>query len=159
MPLATVALIVLALLSCRALQSDPSKTLPEGVLKKLAPAEKQYCEDQFGDRFKKGCDKKFAANLKWTELSITPTGQTAILVENENLGFCGSAGCTLYLFVQQADTSFVQVLGTQGDIGTLKRFTVLKKISKGYYDVQVTWSDGKTHTTYRWNGSLYVSPN
>ncbi|MGB2671605.1 MAG: hypothetical protein WA621_15060 [Candidatus Acidiferrum sp.] len=159
MPLATVALLVLTLLNCRGSQNDTSKILPEGILKTLADTEKEYCEDQFGDRYEKGCAEKFAANLKWAELIITPKGQTAILVENENLGFCGTAGCAMYLFVQKADTRFVQVLGKQGDIATLKRFAVLKKISNGHYDVQVTWSDGRTHTTYRWSGAQYVSPD
>ncbi len=136
-------------------EPSSANSLPAGVLRKLRAVERQYCEDQFGDKFKKGCDKKFEAHLKWLEVSVSPTGQTAILIENQNLGFCGSAGCALYLFVQQADASFVQVLGSEGDVGTLKRLTVLKKITNGHYDIQKTWADGKTHTIYRWNSSQY----
>jgi len=151
--------IGIPLLICVPPQTSPIKALPNGVLSKLTVLEREYCEDQFGDKFKKGCDRKFAANLKWQEVAITPTGESAILVENQNLGFCGSAGCALYLFVQKADTSYVQVLGTQGDIGTLKRFKVLEEITKEHFNVQVTWSDGKTHSIYRWNGSRYITPN
>jgi hypothetical protein len=157
MSLARGALIAFALLNFSAPQEAPLTALPAGVLKKLDTVQKLYCEDQFGDRYKKGCDKKFAGNLKWIELPITPMGQNAILIENDNLGFCGSGGCALYLFVQQPDASFAQVLGTNGDMGTLKRFAVLKTVSKGYYDVQITWTDRKTKTTYRWSGSRYVS--
>jgi hypothetical protein len=157
MPLATVALILLGLLNLLAPQTEPSKTLSEGVLKKLSVSEKQYCEDQFGDRFKKGCDKEFTANLLCRELSITPSGQSAILVENHNLGFCGAGGCALYLFVRQNGTSFTQVLGSDGGLGTLKRVTVLKKITNGHYDIRVIWNDGKTHSVYQWDGSQYSS--
>ena len=155
--LATV--LTTLLLNCPQPQTNPAepKALSDGVLRELARAEQQYCEDQFGDRYRKGCDKKFASNLKWLEVVVTPAGQPAILVENQNLGFCGTAGCSLYLFVQKADTSYVQILGRQGDVGTLKRFAVLKEITKDHYDVQVTWSDGKGHSIYRWNGTRYAT--
>jgi hypothetical protein len=156
-------LAVIALLM--ALNSNPEnalaagKSLPEGVLKQLAPETKEYCEDQFAEGFRNGCAEKFAAHLRWRELSITPSGQPAILVENDNLGFCGTGGCALYLFVQQKSTSFTQVLGSKGGLGTLERVTVLKKITKGHYDIGLTWSDYKTHSVYRWDGSHYSSPD
>jgi hypothetical protein len=37
----------------------------------------------------------------WRELLVAPRGLPAILVENRNAGFCGSAGCSLDLFIQQ----------------------------------------------------------
>ena len=132
-----------------------AKTLPEGVLKGLAHEAKEYCEDQFVEGFRKGCETKFAAHLRWRELAITPSGQTAMLVENNNLGFCGSGGCALYLFVQQKETKFTQVLDSNGGMGTVERVTVLKKITKGHYDIQVAWSDRKTHSVYQWDGSQY----
>jgi len=130
--------------------------LPPGVLKALAADEKEYC-DQFLGSFKKGCQQKFRANLLWRQLLITPSGQFAILVESNNMGFCGSAGCSLYLFVQR-DTKFVQALGTTGGIGALDRVAVLKTVSAGYYDIQITWRDGNTPTIYRWDGQRYSAP-
>lgn len=157
MRLSTIAFGALALLNCPLPQTDrtPPHTLPTGVLKQLAGEAKEYCEDQFAEGFRKGCEKKFAAHLRWRELSITPSGKSAILVENDNLGFCGSGGCALYLFVQQKSMKFTQVLGSEGGLGTLERVTVLKKITNGHYDIRVTWSDAKTHSVYQWDGSQY----
>lgn len=97
----TCALFVL-LLTCPRPQTDTteSKALPDGVLAGLVRAQELYCEDQFGNKHTKGCGKKFASHLKWSEVVIAPAGETAFLVENQNQGFCGSAGCALYLFVQ-----------------------------------------------------------
>jgi hypothetical protein len=149
---------VVALVSCAwmSLQgnTENSKSLPPGIVKVLADDVKAYC-DQFSGDFKKGCKQSFLQNLSWRELEISPRGRTATLVENHNLGACGSAGCSLYLLVQQADAKFVQVLGTTGDVGTLDSVEVLKTLSANYYDIQKTWRDGKTHTVYRWDGRRY----
>jgi hypothetical protein len=134
-----------------------TKSLPPGVLKALAADEKEYC-DQFLGSFKKGCQQKFRANLLWHELKVAPLGRTAFLVENHNMGFCGSAGCSLHLFVQQPDAKFVQVFGKSGDVGALDRITILKTVSAGYYDIQKIWRDGKTLTVYRWDGQRYSAP-
>jgi len=134
--------------------SEKSKSLPPGVLQALTEVEKGYC-DQFLEDFKKSCKQTFRANLLWQELEIAPQGRTAILVENHNMGACGSAGCSLYLFVRKADAKFVQILGTTGDVGALGRVKVLKTVSEGYYNIQKTWRDDKTQTIYRWNGQRY----
>lgn len=156
MPSLWLTLALFVALNCEQ-QAVPStaKIPPEGVLKGLAPEAKEYCEDQFVEGSREGCETKFAAHLRWRELSITPSGQTAVLVENDNLGFCGSGGCALYLFVQQKGTKFTQVLGSNGGLGTLDRVSVMKKITKGHYDIQVTWSDRKTRSIYQWDGSQY----
>jgi hypothetical protein len=116
----TVGVVVLVACTCISLQGNSvkSNSLPTGVLKALAAREKDYCDQFLGD-YKKGCHQTFRANLSWHELVITPSGQTAILVENYNLGACGSAGCALSLFIQQPSAEFVQVLGTDGEVGTL----------------------------------------
>jgi hypothetical protein len=132
-----------------------AKPLPGGVLEGLAREAKGYCEDQFVAGFRKGCETKFAAHLRWRELSITPSGETAVLVENDNLGFCGTAGCALYLLVRQKNTKFTQVLSSNGGLGTLDRVSVMRKITKGHYNIQVTWSDRKTRSVYQWDGSQY----
>ena len=157
MRLSTIALAALALLNFPFPQTDQTapNNLPTGVLKQLTHERKEYCEDQYGDRFKKGCDKEFAGHFRWRELPITPSGESAILVENDNLGFCGSGGCALYLFVQQKNMAFTQVLGATGGLGTLKGVAVLTKITNGHYDIRVTWSDGKTHSLYQWDDWHY----
>ena len=157
MRLSTIALSALTLLNCPIPQADHSapQALPTGVLKQLAGEAKEYCEDQFEEGFREGCEKKFAAHLRWRKLSITPAGESAILVENDNAGFCGSSGCALYLFVQQKGLKFTQVLGSEGGLGTLERVRVLKKITNGHYDIRVTWKDAKTHSVYQWDGSQY----
>ena len=131
------------------------RTLPEGVLKGLAGEAKDYCEDQFVEGFRKGCATKFAVHLRWRELPITPSGETAVLVENDNLGFCGSGGCALYLLARRKDTKFTQVLGSNGGLGTLDRVSVMKKTTKGYYNIEVMWSDRITRSVYQWDGSQY----
>lgn len=128
------------------------RNLPEGVLKRLAGEAKEYCEEQFAEGSRQGCRKKFIAGLRWHELPIAPSAETAILVENDNTGYCGSGGCPLYLFVQRTDKKFTQVLD---GLGTLERVTVLEKTTKGHFDIQVTWSDSETHSIYRWDGSQY----
>jgi hypothetical protein len=155
-----VAAFILGICIRSPLQSDGtrSKSLPTALIQALSGDEKAYCEQFLGD-FRKGCHRTFRANLSWRELVISPSGEAGILVENGNTGFCGTAGCSIYLFVQQPAGSFLQVLGRRGDIGTLTRVAVLNEITRGHYDVQVTWSDGKTHTRYRWNGARYVSPD
>lgn len=72
-----------------------------------------------------------------------------------NMGSCGSAGCSLYLFAKQSDGRFVQVLGTQGGVGHLEQVKLLSDVTKGHYDIQKIWADGKTKSTYRWNGIRY----
>jgi hypothetical protein len=131
-----------------------SKSLPTGVLQALIRDEKDYC-DQYSGVLRKGCKDTFRANLLWDELVVTPQGRTAILVENRNMGACGSAGCTLYLFLQRPDMAFVQVLGVHGEVGALHKVKVLKSVSGGYYNIQKTWRDGKTCTIYGWSGERY----
>ena len=104
MRLSAIALTGLALLNWRVPGADHTaqQTLPKGVLKQLAGEAKEYCEDQFAEGFRKGCEKKFAAHLRWRELSITPSAESAILVENDNLGFCGVGGlCTISLRTEE----------------------------------------------------------
>jgi hypothetical protein len=131
-----------------------STSLRPGVFEALAEDEKGYCDQFLGD-YKKGCNQAFRANLLWLELEIAPSEQAAILVENHNMGACGSAGCSLYLFVQQPDAKFVQVLGTNGETGALADIIVLKDITKGHYDIQKAWRDGRTRTLYLWDGVRY----
>jgi len=93
---------VVALVSCACMSlqgsTANSKSLPLGIVKALAGDEKAYC-DQLSWDFKKGCKQSFLQNLLWRELEMSPRGRTATLVENHNMGACGSAGCSLYLFV------------------------------------------------------------
>jgi hypothetical protein len=148
-----VALVAYGSLSQQASRAE-SKRLPPGVIVALAADEKQYCDQFLGD-FRKGCRQKFRANLLWRQLVIAPSGQVGILVENNNLGSCGTAGCSLYLFVQQPNATFVQSLNEQGDTGVLERVTVLKTVTNSHYDIQKTWADLKTQTIYRWDGTRY----
>lgn len=141
-------------IATRSLGNTESKPLPFGVAKALAADTAIYC-DEFDDSFKKGCEETFLVNLMWCKLSVSPAGLPALLVENRNLGFCGSAGCSLSLFLQQPDGQFVQTFGTDGEVGTLDEVKVLKTITDGHYDMQKTWADGKTHTIYRWTGGHY----
>jgi hypothetical protein len=127
--------------------------LPSSLIKVLSADEKAYC-DQLGD-FKEGCHQTFRANLSWRELTISPLGQRAILVKNGES--CGSAGCSLSLFVRQRDGKFVQVLGTDGEVGALSSVKVLKAVTKSHFDIQKTWHDRKTRTLYQWDGERYSS--
>ena len=150
----TVAVLAFVACYCMSLhgESPKSKLLSPGVLKALASDEKDYCDEFLGD-FKKGCSQAFRAHLLSRELVITPSGQAAILVENRKS--CGSAGCSLSLFVQQPDEKFVQVLGRAGEVGTLGSVKVLKAVTNGHYNIQKTWHDGKTQTLYLWDGFRY----
>jgi hypothetical protein len=138
----------------RSLGNTEAKPLPSGVAKALATDTALYC-DEFDASFKKGCEETFLVNLMWRELSVSPTGLPALLVENRNLGFCGSAGCSLNLILQQPDGRFIEAFGTDGEVGTLDEVKVLKTITDGHYNIQKTWADGKTHTIYRWTGEQY----
>jgi Transglycosylase len=104
----------------RALGNTEASPLPTGVLKALAADEAEYCDEFEGD-FKKGCVESFRTNLMWRELAVTPQGRVAILVENRNTSFCGSAGCALSLFIAEADGQFVQTLGADGEVGAIER--------------------------------------
>jgi hypothetical protein len=150
----TIGAVAVATCICVSLQGSTATSLPAGVLQALAAREKDYCDQFLGD-YKKGCDQTFRANLSWHELVITPSGQTAILVENHNMGACGSAGCALSLFIQQPDSKFIQVLGTDGEVGTLESVKVLRTVTKGHYNIQKTWHDGKTRSLYVWDGLRY----
>jgi hypothetical protein len=145
---------VAAPISTQPLGNTEAKPLPPGLLEALAADEKEYC-DEFQDDFKKGCEDTFRTNLMWRELSVAPGGPKAILVQNSNMGFCGTAGCALGLFIQTPDTQFTQTLGTDGEVGALDEVTVLKTITRGHHDIQKTWADGRTHTIYRWRGTRY----
>jgi len=151
-----VVLVTCIYLSLQA-DSLKSKKLPPGIVKALATDEKDYCDQFLGD-YKKGCHQTFRENLLWHELNIAPKGRIAFLIENHNMGFCGSAGRSLYLFVQQTARKYVQALGKGGDVGELDRVTILKTVTSGYYDIQKTWRDGKTRTIYRWDGQRYSAP-
>jgi hypothetical protein len=128
--------------------------VPGEQIADLSPGETRFggahcCKYCIGDW------KKFATHLRRRDLTIVPSGQTAILVENSNIGFCGQAGCALYLFVQTENSTFAQVLGSEGGLGTLERVSVLENVTKGHYDISVTWKDGKTRSVYQWDGSQY----
>ncbi|HEY6972655.1 MAG TPA: hypothetical protein VJA94_25830 [Candidatus Angelobacter sp.] len=125
--------------------------LPAGILNALSEDEAQSCR-QVSGKFEKSCHRNFLSHLRWRELLLTPSGTAGVLVENRNQGFCGSAGCALYLFVAKPDRSFVVALD---EIGTVQSVKVLKTITRGHYDLKKTWSDGKTIVIYRWDGSLY----
>ena len=149
-----VAAAVAAPIGTRSLGNTVGKPLPPGVLKALAGDEAEYC-DKFEGDFKKGCEETFRINLMWRELRIAPQGLPAILVENRNVGFCGSAGCALSLFIAQPDAKFLQTFGKDGEVGDLDGVKTLKTITDGHYDIRKTWADGKTYTIYRWKGSRY----
>jgi hypothetical protein len=135
-------------------ETAESEGVPASVYKALAADERAYCDQFLGD-FKKGCRETFRAHLIWREIEVSPV-QNGMLVELHNIvGECGSAGCTLYIFVQRPDGKFVQVLGTQGDVGDLTNVTVSKTITNDHYDIAKTWRGGKTHTIYKWNGLRY----
>jgi hypothetical protein len=146
-------MLTLVACTCSLLSADgeKSKSLPAGVLSALAADETEYCS-QF---LRKDCHQTFRANLLWRELVITRLGQTAVLVENHNIAFCGSAGCSLYLFSQQQDGNFVQILDAHGETGSLQSIELLKTFTDAHYDLQKTWRDDRTHTVYRWNGTRY----
>jgi hypothetical protein len=152
----TLASIALAVFNSALAQTNTviSGNLPQGVLNtvQLADDEKEYCDDH---QNKNDCHEAFRANLSWRELRITPSGTVSILVEDKNNEFCGSGGCSLYLFLKRSDGIFVQILG-DGDIGDLTQVGVLKSVTNGYYDLQKTRADGKTHDVYRWQGRRYV---
>jgi hypothetical protein len=131
-----------------------SEGLPPGVLKALAREEKSYC-DQWLGKYKKGSQEKFRQNLRWRRLLIAPSGQMAILVENRNMGNCGSAGCSLLLFIAASKNRFVQALGKDGDVGDVARFKVKETVTNRHYDLQKTWADGQTRTLFKWDGVRY----
>jgi len=87
---------------------------------------------------------------------LTPSGDNAIVLENHNMGACGSAGCTIYVFLRQPNGGYLQVLGTQGNVGSLERISVLPTLTKGYFDLQKTWADGKTKSVFSWDGLRYI---
>lgn len=140
----------------RSLGNTEANPLPVGVLKALSADTVEYC-DEFEADFRKGCAETFRTNLRWREFPVTPQGYTAILVENRNTGFCGSAGCALCLFVAATDGQFVQVFGTNGEVGSIDHVAVLKTVTNGFYGIQKTWSDETTHENFRWTGTKYSS--
>jgi len=133
-----------------------SRQLPPGVLRALAKDEAAYCE-QYLDDNKKGCREAFQSNLLWRQLVIAPSGQTALLVESHNIGFCGSKGCSLYVFLEGPNREYSQVLGKHGSTGALADVEVLKTVTRGHYNLEKTWSDGTTKELYRWGKVRYKS--
>jgi hypothetical protein len=117
---------------------------------------KDYC-DQWVGSYRSGCRDKFRRNLLWQRITITPSGEEAIVVENHNMGACGSAGCSLSLLTKAPNGTFTQILGTQGNVGTVTQIRVLKSVTSGHYDLQKTWADEKTTTLYRWSMTRYMS--
>jgi hypothetical protein len=93
----------------------------------------------------------------WVQLQVAPRGIPGILVQNNNTGFCGVAGCALKLFIMQTNGEFDQALRADGAVGALAEVEVMKTSSDGHYDIRKTWADGRTHTIYRWRGSRYSS--
>jgi len=140
----------------RALGNTEEKALPHGVLEALAADESEYCDAFEGD-FKKGCAETFQANLMWVQLQVAPQGIPGILVQNNNTGFCGVAGCALKLFITQTNGEFDQALGADGEVGALAEVEVLKTSRDGHYDIRKMWADGRAHTIYQWRGSRYSS--
>jgi hypothetical protein len=150
----TLAAIALVAFVCVAAlgQAPKSTRLPRGI---LAANENAYCEQFLADR-KKNCHHDFRVNLLWRQLKIAPS-RTAILVENRNRGACGSAGCSLYLFIQQPDARFAQILGTGSETGKLDEISILKNMTGDHFNLQKTWRDGRTQTLYQWNGVRYIA--
>ena len=120
----------------------------------MAGEEKDSCCHACGTD-KSICREKFRQNLVWRTLSITPSGETATLVESGNIGDCGSAECSLLLFVAAPKNAFVQVLGKSGDTGDVAQFKISEVLTNGHYDLQQTWTNGLTVTLYKWDGKRY----
>jgi len=133
-------------------QGGKSQSLPPGVITALATDEAEHCR-QF---WYEDCHQTFRSNLLWRDFALTPSGQNAVLVENHNTEFCGSGGCSVYLFVRRRDGKFIQVLGKQGETSSLGSVKVLNTLTKGHYDLSKTWRDHKIHTIYRWDGARYA---
>jgi hypothetical protein len=149
----TVVALLLATSFSAASQLGQAKTpeLPSEVLASLAPHEAQYCSEcQFPD-----CHQTFRKNLLWQDLIITPSQDKAVLVEIHNMGFCGSTGCPIYLFEFKANGKTVQILGKNGEIGSLSTVTPMAGVTRNHYELLKIWSDGKTRSIYRWKGSRY----
>lgn len=155
--LSTVICVLTAFACAQQAETQGAQGLPKGVIKATAPDEKDFCHQWVGS-YGRGCNNEFQKNLWWRQLAITPSGEIAILIESRNMGYCGSAGCSLYLFKQASGTTLTQVLGRGriGDVGTLARVKVLEASTKGYYDLQKTWADEETVTVYKWDGSRYL---
>ena len=150
----STGLLCLAFFVCFAASAGAqSDTLPLGILKALRSDELQCCK-QGSEGFEESCHQHFIAHLRRRELRVAPPGKLAILIENRNQGFCGSAGCALHLFIRQSGGNFVEVLD---EVGILKNVTTLKSVTKGYSDLQKTSADRRTKTIYRWDGSEYVA--
>lgn len=132
-----------------------AKPLPPGVLQAMANDEKEYC-NQSTEGLTNTCREKFRANLLWRTLELTPGKRIGFLVENHNLGACGTAGCSLYLFVEEKKGSFIQVLGQDGDVGYLESIAVLTSITTGHFDILKVWADGKNRTIYTWSERRYL---
>lgn len=150
--------VVLATFGCIGLdgRTVESTLLPPGIYSALASDEAAYCA-QFLGSSKKGRRQTFRADLVWREIDVS-RNQSAILIELHNvLGQCGTAGCTLYVFVRQLSGKYDQVLGMQGEVGELARISVLKTTTNEHYDIRKTWRDGKNHTLYKWNGLRYAA--
>jgi hypothetical protein len=69
-------------------------------LGRKAPASEKEAESIFR---REVFDHKIRIPKKW--LTATPSGKVAVLVENRNVGACGSAGCSLPLFAEEATRS------------------------------------------------------
>jgi len=137
-------------------ETQGAKGLPMGVVQAMASDQKDFCDQWLGS-YRKGCRNKFRENLWRRRLVIAPSGTEAILVDSRNRGYCGSAGCSLYLFKQASSMAFIQILGREriGEVGTLAQVKVLEATTNGYYDLQKTWADEETTTVYKWDGSRY----
>jgi len=89
----------------------------------MAKDEAEYCDQFLGD-YQKGCGAAFGSNLLWSWLVIAPSGQKGILVEIGNIGYCGSAGCSIFIFAQRPNGEYIQVFGKHGSVAALARIKI-----------------------------------
>ena len=150
-----VAIFLLLTLSWADFAQNSEVEVPSGVLQALAGSQREHCASLAN---RKGCAEDFKAHLAALEVRLSPTGKIGILVENRNVGFCGSAGCDLWLFIAVGGGStFKQVWGKDGEVGSIKQVKALESVTNGFYDLRKVWADGKTHTDYQWTGTQYAA--
>jgi hypothetical protein len=128
-----------------------SSELVQGIEAALKKEEGLNCAEDPGPS---DCRTHFREAITVKPVVLSPSGQRGLMVEISLFTFCGSGGCSVYIFKQDGKT-YKEILSELGDIDS---FVFAKTVTDGFYDVTVNGGSigSPLHTKYIWNGSEYV---
>jgi DnaJ-domain-containing protein 1 len=127
--------------------AETHKVAEDIIAVALKEDETQLCQDNLTAE----CHALFLRSIHYRSVTLTPSGQSGLIVELSAPAFCGSGGCSIYV-LRKTSSGYATVLE---ELGSLDGLQVATAMNNGYYDL--TRRGKISASRYIWTGSKYVS--